>query len=124
MKSLALATLALAALLTTVSAADAPPAAAQLCTSLLTAIATNDLAAFQKDGNDAFRSGITKPMFETVSAQLAPIFKDGYESEFLTSLKQRKLDVYLWKITPKTGNDQFVAKLVLEDGKVAGFWIN
>ncbi len=124
MKTLVIATLTLASLLPTISAADAPPAATQLCKTLLTAIATNDLAAFQNDGNEAFRSGITKPMFESVSAQLSPLFKDGYESEFLTSLKQRKMDVYLWKITPKTGSDQFVAKLVLEDGKVAGFWIN
>lgn len=124
MKSLAALAIALAVLLPTLPASDAPPTATQLCTALLAAIATNDLAAFQKDGNDAFRSGLTKPMFESVSAQLSPLFKDGYESEFLTSLKQRKMDVYLWKITPKTGNDQFVAKLVLEEGKVAGFWIN
>lgn len=124
MKSCILTLLALAVHFATLSAAEPPPAAAALNAQLLAAIASGDVVAFQENGNDAFRSGMTKPMFETVSAQLAPIFKDGYESEFLTSLKQRKLDVYLWKITPKTGNDQFVAKLVLEDGKVAGFWIN
>jgi len=49
--------------------------------------------------------------------------KGGYEVSFLTSLTQQGFDVYLWKITPKTGTDQFVVKLALKDGKVVGFWI-
>jgi hypothetical protein len=106
-------------------AADLPPEnASRMLKVLLTATADGDYESFQKEGTPAFQSGITKQVFSTVSAQLSPLLKPGYDAQFLTALRQSNLDVYLWKITPKSGKDQFVAKLVVEDGKAAGFWIN
>jgi len=124
-KSLLLPLAVVALMISTASASENPPAEAQrMFTTLLTAVAKGDYPAFQKEGTPAFQAGITAQVFETVSAQLAPLLSTGYETTFLTELKQKGLQVFLWKVTPKSGGDQFVAKLVIEGDRAAGFWIN
>ncbi|MFM8717741.1 MAG: hypothetical protein ACKOF3_13305 [Spartobacteria bacterium] len=104
-------------------AEEAPQAASDVLKTLLAATESGDYPAFQRPGDAAFQAGITKAMFSQVSQQLAPMLKAGYDLSFLTSLTQQGNEVYLWKISPKTGQDQFVAKLVLKNGKATGFWI-
>ena len=38
-------------------------------------------------------------------------------------LKQQGCQVHLWKLVFKDGGDDTLAKLVLKDGRVAGFWL-
>lgn len=102
---------------------DPPSEATSVFNALMTATVGDNYIAFQQPGDAAFKSGITEEMFQKVAQQLAPILKDGYESTFLTAMKQQGFDVYVWKITPKTGSDQFLARLVLKEGKASGFWI-
>ena len=104
-------------------AEEAPKVADSVVKVLLTATESGNYSDFQQPGDVAFQAGITKEMFSKVSQQLAPVLKGGYELSFLTTLNQQGFDVYLWKITPKTGKDQFVVKLALKDGKAVGFWI-
>ena len=104
-------------------AEEAPQNADSIVKTLLAATESGNFAEFQQQGDAAFQAGITKDMFSKVSQQLAPALKGGYDLSFLTSLTQQGYDVYLWKITPNTGKDQFVAKLVLKNGKASGFWI-
>lgn len=104
-------------------AEEAPQAASDVLKTLIEATESANYTAFQQPGNAAFQAGITKDIFSKAVQQLAPMLKGGYDLSFLTSLSQQGNEVYLWKITPKTGQDQFVAKLVLKNGKASGFWI-
>ena len=104
-------------------AGNAPETARPVLDKLLTAVAANDYANFVLDGTAAFKAGITKQMLEGVSAQLSPRLAKGYETTFLGDLKQQGAQVCLWKLAYKDGGDDTLAKLVLQDGKVAGFWL-
>ena len=90
---------------------------------LLKAVEANDYESFVADGTDAVKAGLTKQMLEGVSNQLAPRLKKGYTCSYLGELKQQGCQVYLWKLVYKGGGDDTLAKLVLKDGKVAGFWL-
>lgn len=90
---------------------------------LLKAVEANDHKSFVADGTDAFKTGITKQMFESVSKQLMPRMKKGYTCFYLGDLKQQGCSVYLWKLVYKDGENDTLAKLVLSGDKVAGFWL-
>jgi hypothetical protein len=90
--------------------------------ALLTAIATNNYDALVANAAPALKSRITKETFMKVSAQLSPRLKEGYKLQYLGSLKQQGVEVFLWKITYKDGGDDLLARLVIQEDKVAGFW--
>lgn len=102
-------------------AASTPESARPMLDKLLQAVSSNDYASVISDGTVAFKTGITKQMIERVSAQLAPRMVKGYEVTFLGELKQQGCQVSLWKVSYKDGGDDTLAKLVIKDGKVAGF---
>src|SRR5881628_3835166 len=72
---------------------------------LLKAVEANDYDGFVAEGTDAFKAGITKPMLEGVSSQLAPRMKKGYEYVRLGELTQRGCRVLLWKLAYKDAGD-------------------
>lgn len=90
--------------------------------TLLTAIATNNYNALIANAAPALKSRITKETFTQVSTQLSPRLKKGYKLQYLDSLKQRGVEVHLWKITYQDGGDDMLARLVIQENKVAGFW--
>ena len=90
---------------------------------LLKAVEDYDYDNFVADGSAVFKAGITKQMFEGVCAQLSPRMKKGYDKTYLGRLNQQGCQVYLWKLQFKDGGDDILAKLVLKDGGVAGFWL-
>lgn len=90
---------------------------------LLKAVEANDYKSFVADGTDAFKTGITKQIFESVSKQMVPRMKKGYTCFYLGDLKQQGCSVYLWKLVYKDGENDTLAKLVLTGDKVAGFWL-
>ena len=87
---------------------------------LLKAVEMNDYDSFVADGTDAFKTGITKQIFDGVSNQASPRLKKGCTCLFLGELKQQGCQVYLWKLVFKDGGDDGFAKLAIKDGKVAG----
>lgn len=99
----------------------AEPACTPQLNKLLKAVEANDYERFVADGTSSFKTGITKQIFEGVSAQMIPRMKLGYKAQYLGSLKQRGQDVSVWKIIYKDGGDDTLAKMWLQDGKVAGF---
>jgi hypothetical protein len=90
---------------------------------LLKAVEANDYDSFVADSNEAFKASLTKQMFQGVSGQLSPRLKKGYTSSYLGELRQQGSRVLLWKLAYKDGGDDALAKLVLKDGKEAGFWL-
>jgi len=90
--------------------------------TLLAAIATNNYDAFVANAAPALKTNITKEEFKRVSTQLSPRLKKGYELQYLGSLKQQGAEIFLWKIIYKDAGNDMLARLVLQNNKVAGFW--
>ena len=90
--------------------------------TLLTAIATNDYDILVANATPALKTRITRETFAQVTAQLSPRLKKGYKLQYLGSLKQQGVEVFLWKIIYQDGGDDMLARLVIQEGKVAGFW--
>jgi hypothetical protein len=90
--------------------------------TLLTAIATNNYDVLVANAAPALKTRITKETFTQVSTQLSPRLKKGYKPQYLGSLKQQGVEVFLWKITYQDGGDDMLARLVIQEDKVAGFW--
>jgi len=91
--------------------------------NLLSATEHNDYEAFLKDATAEVKAALTKQMLEGASSQVAPHMRKEYEVSYLGELRQQGCEVHLWKLTYKDGHDDTLAKLVLKDGKVAGFWL-
>ena len=90
--------------------------------TLLTAIATNNYDALIANAAPALKSRITKATFTQVSTQLSPRLKRGYKLQYLGGLKQRGVEVFLWKIIYQDDGDDTLARLVIKENKVGGFW--
>jgi len=99
-----------------------PAVADSTVQKMLTAIKTNDYCAFIADGDSTFQAALTQEKFEVVSAKIAPFLEKGYECSFLETLDQQGYQVNVWKVDLKEGDDM-LAKVVVKDGKIAGFWL-
>ena len=98
------------------------PSTERTLDTLLTAIATNNYDALVANAAPALKTRITKETFAQVTTQLSPRLKKGYKPQYLGSLKQQGVEVFLWKITFQDGGDDMLARLVIQENKVAGFW--
>jgi hypothetical protein len=90
--------------------------------TLLTAIATSNYDTLIANAAPALKSRITRETFTQVSTQLSPRLKKGYTLQYLGNLKQQGVEVHLWKIIYQDGGDEMLARLVIQENKVAGFW--
>jgi hypothetical protein len=88
---------------------------------MMTALEQHDFNAFIADGTTEVKEKLTQQMFDGVSQSIGSSLKAGYDSVYLTQLKQQGCQVYVWKVSVKDGGDEFLAKLAMQDGKVAGF---
>ncbi len=104
------------------NAATGGPSTVGTVNTLLTAIAANNYDALIANAASALKSRITRETFTQVSTQLSPRLKKGYSLQYLGSLKQQGVEVLLWKISFKDGGDDMLARLVILEDKVAGFW--
>ena len=104
---------------------NAPPEAEEILRVLLAATAAGDYAAYLSPGTDLFKEGVSREMFEGVSAQVAARLKSGYALEYLAQMGNCEHRVLLWKLTFADGGEDYVARLVLTDeNEVAGFMLN
>jgi glucose dehydrogenase len=104
------------------NAATDDPSTEGTVNTLLAAIATSNYGALVANAAPALKTRITKETFTQVSTQLSPRLKKGYKLQYLGSLKQQGVEVFLWKITYQDGGDDMLARLVIHENKVAGFW--
>ena len=117
-----LAILVVLAWMPVLNAATVGPSTQGTVGTLLTAIATNNYDALVANAAPALKTRITKETFTQVSTQLSPRLKKGYKPQYLGSLKQQGVEVFLWKITFQDGGDDMLARMVIQEDKVAGFW--
>jgi hypothetical protein len=106
-----------------IAMAQAPAQIETTMKNMLAATQANSLPDFVAAGDPAFKAGMTKPMLDGVSQQLAPRLKQGYTTSFLGKLNQQGFTVYLWKLEFKGGKDDVLVTLAAKDGQVGGFWL-
>jgi hypothetical protein len=112
------------ALLAPAALAQAPAEIEATMNKMLSAVQAVSLADFVAAGDPGFRAGMTKPMLDSVSRQLAPRLREGYTTAFLGKLNQHAFTVYLWKLEFKDGKDDVLVTLAAKGGQVGGFWLS
>jgi len=113
-----------------VAQVESPPRPLSLAKTLLRTTIDGDFTGFKneckKEGDAQMKLVVTQPsakdMFLKASASIGPLCKKGYELEYLTAMNQQGSEVYLWKLIPKLGQSQFLVRLTLNGGKIAGFF--
>ena len=107
-----------------VFAQDVPTEVTRIYEGLMKATAEVDYEAFQKYTDPEFHPKLDQEAFTKIAQALTPVLKEGYESKFLTKIRQKGFDVFVWEMTPNTGEDQYLVKVVMKDGKASGFWMH
>jgi len=98
------------------------PSSERVLNTILTVISTNDYDGLIANAAPALETKITKETFAQVSTQLSPRLKKGYKLQYFGTIKQQGVVVFVWKITYQDGGDDVLARLVIRENKVAGFW--
>ncbi len=88
------------------------------------ALSTADYEAFISGLGEGARERVTRERFEQMFEPYIARFKGGFESAYLTQLRQEGCEVHVWKVTFRDGGDDYLIKLALENGKVAGFRVH
>ena len=109
---------------------EAPPEALTLCRGLLEDSIGMDFRSFRRTceerGDDTMRKVAsnteTEAAFRRAAGVLGPACKDGYELAYLGRLAQQGHEVFLWKLSPASGGNEFLVRLTLKDGRLAGFF--
>jgi len=112
------------------SESETPARPSLLCNTFLKATIAGDFSAFKnaclKEGDGQMKlfsaQPGTKEMFRRAAETIAPACGKGYELQYLTSMNQQGSEVFLWKLVPRAGQSQFLVRLTLKNGKVAGFF--
>jgi len=103
-------------------AAEPPPAVQKHFEKLLAAMEAKDRAAFVENATDAVRDGTTEAVMAAIADKVGKRLQQGHQATYLCQLKQLAHEVHLWKISFQDGGDDLVARMVLKDGKLAGFF--
>lgn len=109
---------------------ESPARPLSLCQTFLKATIAGNFTAFKneclKEGDGQMKLFSAQPgtreMFRRAAETISPVCRQGYELEYLTSMEQQGSEVFLWKLVPRAGQTQFLVRLTLKDGKVAGFF--
>lgn len=117
--------IAAAAVLTTVSAYAEPDQATHtIFKNLMAATVSNDYDGFIAHCDAAMKAAVTKSVLESVSKQIEPRAKLGYDAQYLGELNQHGYKVNLWRLRFKDGGDDALATLSVKDGKAGGFYLH
>jgi hypothetical protein len=90
---------------------------------LLRAVQANDRETFLKDATPAMRQGITAPLLDGVSKDLAPHLSSGYTLVYFGELRKSGDTVEIWKLSFKDGRDDALVKMAMSNRKLDGFFI-
>ena len=105
---------------TAARAGDPAPAVQKTFDKLVAAVKAGDRDAFLAEATDALKQATTPQVMAGLS-KLGSRLGKGYKATYLCQLKQEGYQVHLWKVTFKDERDDVVIRVVLKDGKVAGF---
>ena len=94
----------------------------QMVANLLETMVEGNYQRFVGYGTPAF-GALTEEQFKDVAAQVGPGLEQGYGIEYFGMLRQQGLDVSVWKITFSNNDDDLLATLNMQEGKVGGFYL-
>ena len=109
---------------------DVPARPLSLCKTFLQAAVDGNFSVFKnacfKEGDSQMKlfaaQPATKEMFRRAAETISPACRQGYDLQYLTSMNQQGSEVFLWKLVPREGENQFLVRLTLKGGKVSGFF--
>ncbi len=101
----------------------APKFASETFEAMMGAIEDNNRAAFAAYADANFKAALTPPIFEQVSARIAPRLKNGHAFTYLGEMNQAGFVVYLWRVRFDDGGDDALAQMSVKDKKVGGFFL-
>lgn len=104
------------------AASTSGPADEQLVHNLLLTLIEDDYDGFVSYITPEFGNVVARD-FMYISAQIGPRLERGYELEYFGMLQQLGYDISVWKISFSDHNDDVLATLNMQDGKVAGFFM-
>lgn len=104
------------------AASASEPADEQLVNTLLVTLIKNDYDGFISHVTPDFGNVVARD-FMFIAAQMGPRLKQGYELEYFGMLQQLGYDLSVWKISFDDDNGDVLATLNVQDGKVAGFFM-
>jgi hypothetical protein len=114
---------ALGSAASSLKAADADPSLQKKFDNLINAIKAKDRDAFLASSTDAVNKGTTQQVMDRLHGLIGARLAKGFESTYLCRLKQQGHEVHLWKVSFKDEGDDVVIRIVLKDGKLAGFFL-
>lgn len=91
--------------------------------TMITAIIENDRADFVAKATSELQESLTAEDFAAVVEQIAPVLKKGFKTRYLGQMKQQGFEVYIWVVTIRGEEDEMLATLSMQDGKVGGFYL-
>jgi len=94
-----------------------------LMKKMLDAVKAGSYQAFIADGTPKMRNETGKSAFGVASGHFAPMLLKGYKTTYLGRVRKRDRAISLWKLEPTGAAEDFLVRVVLENGKVDGFWI-
>ena len=103
--------------------AEPDPTVQAVFKNLMAAVIADDHGKFLTDCNEVMKEMLTPEKLTSVSEQIAPRAKGGYDADYLGELNQRGYAVHLWRLRFKDGGDDILATLSMKDGKVGGFFL-
>lgn len=105
------------------AAVEPDPGVQPIFNRLMQAVQANDRDAFLVDATSVMKKGLTPEIMQALSRHLGSRLKKGYQAEYLCRLNQESMQVYLWKLTFKDKGDDVLVRVVLQDGHLAGFFL-
>ena len=103
--------------------AAVPKQAEAKAMTMIKAIQQNQYDRFVAAGTREFKAALSHSQFSGLVSALSGRLSGGYQQEYLTTLQQQGLNVYLWKLGFNDRGDDHLIKLVIQNDQVAGFWI-
>ncbi len=104
------------------AASASGPADEQLVRNLLDTMVDDDYERFISYVTPHFGEVAARD-FSNIAAQVGPRLEQGYELEYFGTLQQLGYDISVWKISFSDANGDVLATLNVQDGKVAGFFM-
>ncbi|MCW7541981.1 hypothetical protein OOT46_29725 [Aquabacterium sp. A7-Y] len=102
-------------------AGSAPAAVQSSFETLIRATLDNDPTRFHAACHEEIRSAVTPEKLSGVSHTVKPVLGDGYQTQYLGSYRKTGMDVHLFRLDPRAGEDDVLVVLAMRGAKCAGF---
>lgn len=97
---------------------------AKLIGSVLNGIRDNQAEAFSRFGDPALKARTTPQMVDGIHRQIGARLRGGYKVRYLGRMRQADLPVHLYVVEFGDGGDDLLARMILRDDEIVGFYLH